>query len=310
MHNGMDHLAEAVQSVLAQRYDAWRAVLVDDASTDGTHALAMSLAERDPERIRVVRLERNAGVAGARSVAIRAGDETELIALLDQDDLLLEGFLERCVAAYDVGVAAGRRIGIVACNARILDPAGLREDTFAEVYGWTDVVDYDAMIQRNCICARALFTREAYEGVGGFAPETQPSDDYDLWLRMLEAGYEVATTREPLAVYRLHAGATSRDVGRMAESLLVAHARALNRGAISPRRRRAIRERMRHTRALRERARVRQAIAERRPLTAAARALRALPYGSIAFLQRPSRWPEWARDVLRRRRPPSASAAA
>jgi len=310
MHNGVEHLSAAIESLLDQRYGDWQAVLVDDASTDATLQLARSLARRDPERISVLALERNLGVAGARSAAIGAGERTELVALLDQDDLLLEDFLERCVAAYDAAVAAGRRVGIVACNARLLDPAGMREQTFADVYGWTDVVDYDHMIQRNCICARALFSRDAYAVAGGFVSETQPADDYDLWLRMLEAGYEVATIRRPLAVYRLHPMATSRDVGRMARSLLLAHERALARGAISPRQRRAIRERMRHNRALSERARVREAIAERRPLTVAARALRALPYGAIALLQRPSRWPEWARDVLGRPRPASVGLVA
>jgi glycosyltransferase involved in cell wall biosynthesis len=300
LHNGVRYLEQALASVRAQTFERWEAVLVDDASTDGTHALACELAARDPARIRVIALERNVGVAGARAAAIGAATTADLVALLDQDDVLGEDFLERCVALYDEQIAGGRRVAIVACNPWIVDEQGRRGGTFAERYGWTDAIDYDAMIQRNCICARALFSREAYERAGGFVTETQPCDDYDLWLRMLELGYEVVTTRASLASYRLHAAATSRDVGRMAETILVVHERALRRGAIGPRRRRAIRERMRHHRALRERARVRAALAEGRRATALARAVRALPYGAIALLQRPSRWPEWARDVLRR----------
>ena len=310
LYNGVRYLEQAVASLRAQTFGAWEAVLVDDASTDGTHALALELAAQDPARIRVLRLPRNAGVAAARSAAIDAAHPAELIALLDQDDVLEPHYLERCVAIYDEHKAGRRNVGIVACNARLLEDSGVAEQTFAERYGWTDGIGYDDMIQRNCICARAVFSRAAYERAGGFAPETQPSDDYDLWLRILEAGYVVATTREPLVGYRLHAAATSRDVGRMAESILVVHERALRRGAVTPRQRRALRERMRHHRALRERARVRGAIADGRPLTAAARALRAAPFGVVAFVQRPSRWPEWARDVLRRRRAPSARAVA
>jgi len=301
LHNGLQYLEQAVESVRAQTFGAWEAVLVDDASTDATLDLARALAARDPERIRVVALERNVGVAGARAAAIAAARPAPLIALLDQDDVLADDFLERCVALYDEQILGRRRVGIVACNPWIVDEDGRRDGTFAERYGWTDHIDYDAMIQRNCICARALFSRDAYERAGGFVTETQPCDDYDLWLRMLELGYEVVATREPLASYRLHAEATSRDVGRMAATILLVHQRALDRGAISRRRRRALRERMRHQRALVARARLRAAIATRRPAAVAGAAARAVPLGAVAFLQRPSRWPEWARDVLRRR---------
>jgi glycosyltransferase involved in cell wall biosynthesis len=308
LHNGVRYLAQAVASVRAQTFERWEAVLVDDASTDGTRALACELAAGDPARIRVLALERNVGVAGARAAAIATATAADLVALLDQDDVLGADFLSRCVALYDERTAGGRRVAIVACNPWIVDERGRRGGTFAERYGWTDTVDYDAMIQRNCICARALFSREAYERAGGFATETQPCDDYDLWLRMLELGYEVVATRESLASYRLHAAATSRDVGRMAETIVRVQGRALARGRVTPRQRRALRERMRHHRALRERARVRAALAEGRRATALARAARALPYGAIALLQRPSRWPEWARDVLRRRGVPGGSA--
>ena len=300
MHNGVSYLEEAVESIRAQSYRAWEAVLVDDASTDDTYAQACRLAARDPGRIRVVRLTQNLGVAGARAVAIGQARPAELVALLDQDDVLSEHFLARCVALFDEHVAAGRRVGIVACDAWIFDAAGRRDGTFSDRVGWADSIDYDQMIQRNCICARALFSREAYDRAGGFVAETQPSDDYDLWLRMLELGYEVVTTRETLAGYRLHAQATSRDQARMAEGALVVHGRALRRPAPTVPQRRALRARMRHHRALRERARLAQALAERRLLVAGGRAARAGVLGSIAFMQSPSRWREWLGDVARR----------
>ncbi|MEJ7824180.1 MAG: glycosyltransferase [Solirubrobacteraceae bacterium] len=301
MHNGTRYLEEAIESVRDQRFGAWEAVLVDDASTDGTPALARELAARDPRgRIRVVELERNVGVAGARAAAIGAGSQAELVVLLDQDDLLCDGHLERCVTLFDERLAAGRRVAIVACDAWMLDDEGRRTSLFSERYGWTDVVDYDRMIQRNCICARALFSREAYERAGGFVTDTQPSDDYDLWLRIIELGYEVATTREVLAGYRLHAGATSRDDARMASAAIRVHRRALARRAVTARQRRALRARIRHHRALIERERLRETAARRDVLATASAAARAGAFGTIAFVQRPSRWGEWVRGLVRR----------
>jgi glycosyltransferase involved in cell wall biosynthesis len=302
VHDGERFLAAALASIADQAYADWEAIVVDDASSDASLAIAAEFARRDP-RFRLIRLERNAGVAAARNTAIRAGDGAELVALLDQDDVWGPDYLARSVALFDAARAAGRRPGIVACNARLSTADGMLAETFAERFGWTDRIDLDAMIARNCVLARAVFSRAAFDAVGGFAPECGAADDYDLWLRILEAGYEVIATREPLVTYRLHAAAQSRDLGRMAESNLVTYRRALERGALSPRQRRALRSRVRHHRALRERARVRAALAERRRVRAGALAVRAAPYGLVAFLQAPGRWPEWARGTLRAGRP-------
>lgn len=291
-HGGTRWLRAAVASVRAQTYDRWRLVVVDDASTDGTADLADELARGD-DRIEVVRLERNVGVAVARDTAIRHGGPAGLVALLDQDDVLEPEFLGRCVALYDEALAAGRRPGVVACDAWLLDDAGTRTGTFSERFGWTDEVDLDALLVRNCICARAVVARAAYDAAGGFAREAQPSDDYDLWLRIAELGFDVVTTRERLAGYRLHDEATSRDLGRMAQATIAVHRRALARGRLSPAQARLLRARVRHGRALVARAELLQAVAQRRWGRAAAGAPRAAGLGAVAFVQAPGRWREW-----------------
>jgi glycosyltransferase involved in cell wall biosynthesis len=299
-HNSGAPLTQAIESILAQDYADWEAVIVDDASTDDTHEVALAFARRDP-RINAIRLKRNVGVAAARNVAIEACGGGELIALLDHDDHWRHDYLERSVAAYDEAAARGRRVGIVASDALIETPDGISGETYADRFGWIEEIDYDAMIRRNCICARALFARAAYDEVGGFSSDCPGYDDYDLWLRMLEAGYEVATVREPLAVYRVHPGAMSADQLLMAKGAIAAHRRALARGAIDRRRRRAVRARIRHHRALRERALARRAAADGHHLAALGRALKAAPYGLVAFLQVPSRWGEWLADAFGRR---------
>jgi glycosyltransferase involved in cell wall biosynthesis len=96
-----DHfLAEAVESVLAQTFTDFELIITDDGSTDATPVLASSYAERDPERVRVIRAEENRGKPFAlnRALAVRRG---ELIAWLDGDDTMLPEKLARQVAALD-----------------------------------------------------------------------------------------------------------------------------------------------------------------------------------------------------------------
>ncbi len=304
-HNAAPYLSEAIQSVLDQTYRDWEAVIVDDASMDETYAIAAAFAARDPERIAVHRLERNAGIAVARNLAIEASRGGELIALLDADDYWLPEYLERQVALYDTAIAAGRRPGIVACDA-LLQMADGTSETFAERVDWADPITYDAMIERSHIFVSAMFTRAAYDSVGGFSPEPWGAEDYDLWLRIMEAGYEVLANREAVAVYRYHPGGMSRNQLTMADAAIAAYRRALERGALTSRQRRAVRARLRHYRALRERALVLESLREGRKLKAGLLALRALPCAAVAFLQAPSRWGEWAGGLLRRGRKPSS----
>lgn len=57
VYNGERHLAECLESVLAQRYPHWEHVIVDNASTDGSVDIARGYAARDA-RIRVVTASR------------------------------------------------------------------------------------------------------------------------------------------------------------------------------------------------------------------------------------------------------------
>ena len=120
-HNGERLLPQTLESILAQTYQDWEVVVVDDASTDGTLAVAESFARRAPGRFTVVRLDQNVGVGGARSAGVDRSGGGELLCLLDQDDLWDERYLEHSVAAFDRALAAGRRVGIVSSNALILD---------------------------------------------------------------------------------------------------------------------------------------------------------------------------------------------
>jgi len=295
--NAEDFLGETLDSVLTQRYRDWEVVITDDASFDRTFDVAHRYAQEHPARIRVIRLDRMAGTATARNTAIAASGGGELIALLDHDDRWRPDYLEHMVSRYDNAVATGRRVGIVACNA-VFDLPGGRSGTFDELSGWADPVTYAGMIERSTIFAGALFPRAVFEEVGGLAPECWGADDYDLWLRIIERGYDVVLTREPLVIYRQHEDNLSRNQLRMTEAAMCAYRRALERPYATAAQRRALRKRLRHYRALRARALVHDALIASRPLAALVLALRAAPVGLIAFLQEPRRWREWLADLL------------
>src|SRR5256714_13067953 len=88
--NAAPHIRQSIQSVLAQTFDNWDLIVVDDGSTDETATLAGSFSD---SRIRCVRRE-NGGQAAARNTGI-VNTHGEFIAFLDADDLWLPAKLDR-----------------------------------------------------------------------------------------------------------------------------------------------------------------------------------------------------------------------
>jgi tetratricopeptide (TPR) repeat protein len=101
-----DTLADALSSVLAQSWRSIEAIVVDDASTDGTAALAEAMAARD-SRVRVLRNARNAGTYASRNRAIAAA-RGEFVTFVDADDWMHPARIATEVAAF-----ADPRIAVV-----------------------------------------------------------------------------------------------------------------------------------------------------------------------------------------------------
>lgn len=94
VYNAEKYLAQCVQSVLAQDYDSFELVLVNDGSKDGSGALCDRLAAED-SRIRVIHKE-NGGAADTRNCGAQAASG-EYIAFIDADDFIARDYLSYLV---------------------------------------------------------------------------------------------------------------------------------------------------------------------------------------------------------------------
>ena len=105
-------LGEAVESVLAQTYQAWELLLVDDGSTDASTDIAQRYAARDPAQVRYLDHEGhvNHGMSATRNLGVRHA-RGPLVAFLDADDVWEPRKLEEQVALLEAHPEAGMVCG-------------------------------------------------------------------------------------------------------------------------------------------------------------------------------------------------------
>lgn len=296
-------LDETIGSVVAQSYTDWEVVVGDDASTDDTAERARAI---DP-RVTVVTAGHNGGPAAARNLAIAAASG-ELLAFLDADDAWTPDFLEHQVANLDAAIAAGRRVGIVACDAEVVGPDGVSRGSYLELGGYLDahgdagVVDLDRLLASNPIFVSVLVPRAILDEVGPFAIETWGSEDHDLWIRIAERGYEVIVDPARLVRYRESEGSVSSNLIGMARTSQVTYRLALERGRLDARQQRLARRMLRFYQAIEV---FETVLARGRPAASELPALARASATLAAFaLRNPRRAPIWFGSVMRRGRAP------
>lgn len=97
--NEEQFIQEAIESVLAQAYDHWELLLVDDGSTDRSTQIAMQYAEKYPGKVRYIEHSNheNRGMSASRNLGVRYATG-KYISFLDGDDVWLPNKLEEQVA--------------------------------------------------------------------------------------------------------------------------------------------------------------------------------------------------------------------
>lgn len=194
-YNRAGVVTRAIQSVLAQSYQAFEIIVVDDGSTDGT---PMAVAAIQDPRIRYIRHDRNQGGGSARNAGIAAA-RGEYVAFLDSDDEWMPDKLERQVRVLG---PSGPEIGAVCTGFVSLDARGqVRKTTIPT----TRHVDPDGLLTRNLIGTTSTFVARTgcLQAIGGFDTSLASCQDWDLYAR-LARHFRIAFV--PEALVRHHVG--------------------------------------------------------------------------------------------------------
>jgi glycosyltransferase involved in cell wall biosynthesis len=200
-YNSGPLLAETLRSVLAQTLQPDEVLVIDDGSTDGTADVAESFGPP----VRVFR-RANARQGASRNFGVEQAT-SEWIAFVDHDDLWVPEKLERQMQALSANPKADlcytarahfdqdRGKGRWQLIIPVPPAAGIRKALFRN----TTFLPSSVVIRRSTFLA-----------AGGFNTSFRIVEDWDLWLRLLNAGVQFAACQEPLMLYRVHSQNLSR----------------------------------------------------------------------------------------------------
>jgi alpha-1,6-rhamnosyltransferase len=180
-YNAARYIGPALESLFAQDWPSFEAIVVDDGSEDRTGEIARSFP-----RVEYVR-QANAGPSAARNTAL-ARSKGEFVANFDADDLLpptrLTVQATHLVGHPEIGCVFGRQEWLNAPEWMARDP----------VYGDVDGIPLSS----------AMFRRNVLLELGGYDTSFVHGEDMDVLIRMRERGIEYTVLPDVVLYRRFH----------------------------------------------------------------------------------------------------------
>lgn len=205
-YNHERFVTACIESLVRQTYRAFRLVVIDDGSKDGSPAILTALAARHGFKLI---LRENRGLANTLNEALDHHVDTELVIMFASDDVCEPDRLERQVAFFE----AHPELAMVYGDAWKIDEAGQRTGKMIGTPAHGHVFD-DALMGRLSVPApTTIWRKSALDAIDRFEPDVRSEDLWLLW--SVTRRFPVAYLPGAVASYREHGTQTSRDAGLM-----------------------------------------------------------------------------------------------
>ena len=191
MYNAEKFIEKTIESVLAQTYQNWEMLIMNDVSTDNSLAIVSLYAKKD-ERIKIVNTEKNVGVVKGRNFLIDLASG-KYIAFLDADDYWHNEKLEKQIKFMKEKNAS------ISCTeyTRVKENEEKINDVIIK-----EEISYNDMLKNNYLgCLTVIYDAEK---IGKrYFKELEKNEDYVLWLEIVKDVNTIYGLKENLAYYRV-----------------------------------------------------------------------------------------------------------
>lgn len=191
--NAVEHVGEAIDSILKQTYENLELIVVDDASSDKTLAIAWGRAKRD-KRVRIIESKINRGTYWSKNLGVVQA-RGELVTFMDSDDISEP---ERIRKQVELAVQKGG-VGST-CNYIRRDEAG-------------NTVLNRGLEQRIALIS-LMVKRQVFFEVGYFdSIRTSADDEFMERLKLVYGRRALSNVGEPLYIARYRENSLSTEQG-------------------------------------------------------------------------------------------------
>jgi glycosyltransferase involved in cell wall biosynthesis len=203
LYNYADYIEQCLDSVCATIADqlpgGFDVLIIDDCSTDESASLVEDYLNKVETPICLVKKVFNTGLADARNTGLNLA-RASFVFILDADNWIYPNCLPVLYEAINASGAAGAYGIINRFNSKTGKGSGL-----ISFYEW----DVRELINLPYIDAMAMFQKDILLKVGGYSTELMVIawsgwEDYDLWLKLAQAGYNAKLVPNILSAYRVH----------------------------------------------------------------------------------------------------------
>lgn len=198
-YNCENFIKFSLDSVLAQVYENWELIIVDDCSTDNTKEIINSYMKKD-KRIKYYRLNENSGAAIARNKAVEKA-KGEFIAFLDSDDIWHPEKLVKQIKFMN-----SKQINFSCTSYLKIDENG---NLFNRVVKAEKKSGYNDLLKTAPGNSTVMYN--AYKLGKFYIPKIKKRNDYVMWLKIIRSEGNLYGLDENLASHRVRKGSISSN---------------------------------------------------------------------------------------------------
>lgn len=198
VYNTEKYVGQSIESILSQTFWDFEFIIIDDCSSDKSYQICKKYAEQD-SRIRLYKNERNVWVVKTRNKLLKkVWNDISYIAMIDADDIAVQNRLEEQYNYLEVH----KNISLIWSDISIINEEGvvIWERKYLHTFWEVSKI----IFKKSPVAQPGVMVRKSdWDKVGLYNENFERCQDYELWCRFYDAGFEIENLPQKLLQYRV-----------------------------------------------------------------------------------------------------------